>query len=193
MPLWLGACAAADGEGPASASDDVGSGQIDDASDASADTAADSESGSAGDDADDEATGDPSVDQIPPTGRDALVPWLEGESYADWAAESAPHPSAGPHPSTVRTYFNDGLAQSAAAGHAEHPIGAATVKELFDGDGERSGWAVMVKLEEGQGGDGWYWYEGVGSAVYADGTGVGLCVGCHVDGVDHVLTRWPLL
>ena len=121
-----------------------------------------------------------------------LVPWLAAESYADWAVESQPHPSAGPHASAVRTYFNDVLADSAAAGGTEHPIGAASVKELFDADGERSGWAVMVKLELGRGGDGWYWYEGVGAAVYADDTGVALCTGCHSIGIDSVRTGWPL-
>ena len=50
----------------------------------------------------------------------------------------------------------------------------------------------MVKLETGAAGNGWYWYEGVGASVYADGTGEGLCTGCHSNGTDFVLTTWPL-
>jgi len=127
-----------------------------------------------------------------PTDGDALLPWLESGAYEDWVAESGPHVSAGPHGSTVRTFVNDALASSLAANTTAHPIGAATVKELFGSDGDLIGWAAMVKVASGEGGDGWYWYELAGSTEYADGTGESLCTGCHSAGIDSVLTPWPL-
>lgn len=178
-----------DGDDDASATTDPG--DVDDSDDGSSDPTGDSD-----DDASDESSSDDGpdggADQLPPTDAAALVPWLEAESYASWAAESAPHVSAGPHGAAVRTFFNDALADAAAAGAGDYPIGAASVKELFDAQGERNGWAVIVKTELGQAGDGWYWYEIVGASVYADGPGVALCTGCHVGGTDFVLTGWPL-
>lgn len=135
------------------------------------------------------ATGD--VDEPPPQGDAALRPWLEAGSYLGWAAESGVHVSAGPHGMGVRTFVNDVLLASLDAGSPEHEVGAAVVKELYDANG-LSGWAVMRKLEPGQAGDGWYWYETVGDAIYADDTGVALCTGCHAMGTDYVRTPYPL-
>ncbi len=134
-------------------------------------------------------TGD--ADEPPPQGDAALRPWLADGSYLGWAAESGVHTSAGPHGMGVRTFVNDVLFASLSAGNAEHPVGAAIVKELYDGDAV-GGWAVMRKLATGQGGDGWYWYEVVGDAIYADDTGVALCTGCHGMGTDYVRTPFPL-
>lgn len=134
-------------------------------------------------------TGD--ADEPPPQGDAALRPWLANGSYLGWAAESGVHTSAGPHGMGVRTFVNDVLFASLSAGNADHPVGAAVVKELYDGDAV-GGWAVMRKLEQGQGGDGWYWYEVVGDAIYADDTGVALCTGCHGMGNDYVRTPFPL-
>ncbi len=130
---------------------------------------------------------------LPPTNSAELVPWLEAGEYLDWDAESAPHPSAGPH-GTVRTFFNDVLTASFEAGASEHPQDAATVKELYDAGGSLDGWAVMVKVQaDSAGGDGWYWYEVIGASVFADGTGVALCTGCHSGGgTDYVLSPYPL-
>ena len=62
------------------------------------------------------------------------------------------------------------------------------------GGGTRLGWAVMVKVQaDSAGGDGWYWYETFDGAVYADGTGEGLCTGCHSGGgTDFFLSPFPL-
>ena len=78
-----------------------------------------------------------------------------------------------------------------ATGAASHPVDAAVVKELYD-DAEVVGFAVMVKVAPGTGGDTWYWYEVVGSSTYADGVDESLCWGCHEDGADQVLTPFPL-
>ncbi|MBC8070948.1 MAG: hypothetical protein IAG13_21660 [Deltaproteobacteria bacterium] len=151
-----------------------------------------------GEDATSDENGESTTDtagppQLPPTDGAALLPWLEAGSYTGWTAESGPHPSAGPHGSGgVLTFVNDALFASLDAGNGEHPQDAAVVKELFAGDGSISGWAVMVKVEPGQGGASWYWYEIVGTSTYADGIDEGLCTGCHSGGVDQVLTPFPL-
>lgn len=138
----------------------------------------------------DDDGGEP-VDQLPPTDSAALLPWLEAGSYLAWDRESAIHLSAGPHGGDVRTYVNAALVASLAAGASEHPVDAAVVKELYDDD-EVVGHAVMVKVASGTGGATWYWYERVGSSMYADGVDESLCWSCHQDGADQVLTPFPL-
>ncbi|MCX4243563.1 hypothetical protein [Paraliomyxa miuraensis] len=133
------------------------------------------------------------VDQVPPTNRAELVPWLESGEYQGWTSESGIHPSAGPHGAGVLTFVNDALLASLEAANPAHPQDAATVKELYDAGGSLVGWAVMVKIQpDSASGDGWYWYEVVDTTVYADGTGEALCTGCHNGGVDYVLTPFPL-
>ncbi|NJK32822.1 MAG: hypothetical protein HC927_10670, partial [Deltaproteobacteria bacterium] len=93
---------------------------------------------------------------------------------------------------TCGPFVDPCLAASLEAGNAEHPVGSATVKELY-GDGDAVlGYSVMVKLEAGAEGDGWYWYEEYQGNVYADEQGAGLCTGCHSGGVDYFLSPWPL-
>ncbi len=134
------------------------------------------------------------VDQLPPTNGAELLPWLESEVYTGWTSESAPHPSAGPHFDGVWTFVNDALLDSLEAGSPTHPEGSAAVKELFNAGGTRLGWAVEVKIQaDSAGGDGWYWYEIFDGNEFADGTGKGICTGCHSGGgTDFVLTPFPL-
>lgn len=156
-----------------------------------ADSAAMDPDESEGQGASESGVDDPPTD-APPTDGDALQSWLERGDYRAWAAESGVHPSSGPHGSSgVRTFLSAALFTSFMAEAAEHPIGSAVVKELYSG-AAISGWAVMVKVEAGRGGDGWYWFERVGSSTYADGVGERLCTGCHGAGADQVLTPWPL-
>jgi hypothetical protein len=131
-----------------------------------------------------------------PTEPAALQAWLAARTYQGWQAESAPHPSEGPHGGKVRTFVNAELAGSLAAA-TDHPAGAAAVKELY-GDGDAvTGWAVEVKLAaDSADGEGWYWYETFttdpgGTADY-QGVGLDLCTDCHVAGEDYVLSRFPL-
>jgi cytochrome c553 len=129
-----------------------------------------------------------------PTDGAAMFTWLQRGEYEAWPAESGVHASTGPH-GQVRTFINPTLESSLQAESAEHPVGAASVKELYR-DAEVFGWAVMVKTQAGTGGESWYWYEVFsttdGSNPVADGNGVGLCAGCHSAGVDSVLTPYPL-
>lgn len=138
-----------------------------------------------------------SADENPPTDGTALYSWLKAGEYKDWKHESKMHKSAGPHPQQVLTYLNKSLDDSLSKGAKSHPKGSATVKELFDGSGNLSGWAVSVKTQaDSAAGQGWYWYEMLGtnpdSNVVADGNGVPLCFGCHTPGKDFVLIPHPL-
>lgn len=137
--------------------------------------------------------GAPTADGVP-TEATTLQPWLRAGSYLGWAAESAPHPSSGPH-GAVRTFVSPMLDASLAGGAATHPPGAAAVKELYEG-GVLSGWSVEVKLVDGSGGDTWYWYEVFSTAADArpayQGVGHPTCTGCHDSGRDYVRVPYPL-
>lgn len=118
-------------------------------------------------------------DQRPPTGREALEAWLAEGSYLAWHCEPDEHAARPPgaHGAT-RICSNDTLS---GATSGDFPPGSASVKELYDRvGGAIIGYALAVKLEAGAGGDGWYWYERMDTTLYADGTGVALCTGCHV-------------
>jgi len=129
----------------------------------------------------------------PPTAPDALLAWLQAGNYDAWAAESAPHQSTGPHGGRVRTFINPTLYDSLTAGQAQHPAGAAAVKELYLNSQRVRGWAVMVKLDDdSDGGRNWYWYEYFGSGDPFSGNGLGICTGCHSTGRDYLRIPFPL-
>jgi hypothetical protein len=141
------------------------------------------------------------VDSAVPTDQDELFKYLKSGGYKNFAAhESGPHPTRGPHTNIgwpVLVYLDPLLDASMAAGNDSHPVGAASVKEMYDDDGDLQGWAVMVKTEpDSAGGRGWFWYEVTstrsGDEPVAIGNGVPLCLGCHFPGQDFVLTNYPL-
>jgi len=143
----------------------------------------------------------PDVDSAVPTDLDDLFDYLQSRSYDSFTArESGQHPSFGPHPSfglPVRVFMDPLIDASLAAGNTSHPEGSSIVKEMYDGDGDLQGWAVMVKTQEDSGGGaGWFWYEVTstrsGDDPVAAGNGVPLCQGCHLAGKDFVLTGYPL-
>lgn len=138
----------------------------------------------------DSSTGTP-VDQTPPMGAELLA-WLQAGEYLGWTTESGPHPSAGPHFGTVRTFVNDTMFDSLTDGNATHTVGGALVKELYGDSTEVGGWAVMTKVQDAAGGSSWYWYEWYEGSTFADGVGVNGCVGCHSRGDDHVRSPFPL-
>jgi hypothetical protein len=128
-----------------------------------------------------------------PTTADELLAWLEQGIYREWAAESAPHPSAGPHFGIVRTFLNPVVLASLAAGPGGHPAGSALVKELYGSDVRVQGWSVMVKLQDDSaGGAGWYWFERFGGSTFTSAVGAPVCTGCHSLGNDFVRTPYPL-
>jgi len=149
----------------------------------------------------DGATPTPTPDpQIPPSDAAALLAWLQAGNYLEWTAESAPHPSGGPHFGRVRTYLNDALFASLTAGDEAHPAGAAAVKELYGGSGDEvRGWSVSIKTAAASaGGANWYWLEHFNGNSVAAGQGIGLCTGCHSQNYrtftskDLVLIPFPL-
>ncbi len=129
-----------------------------------------------------------------PTNGDELLTWLEDGMYLDWPAESGVHDATNGSPhGRVRVFINGLLDDSLANAQPAHPMGAAAVKELYDGGDNFIGWAVEVKTDaDSMGGDGWYWYEIINDSVIVDGNGQGLCTGCHSNGVDFFTTTYPL-
>ena len=89
-----------------------------------------------------------SVDSLIPTDKDRLFKYLRDGSYKQFAKESAAHPTRGPHTKfgwPVRVFLDPKLDASLRAGSTSHPVGSASVKEMYDGNGKLQGWAVMVK------------------------------------------------
>jgi hypothetical protein len=125
-----------------------------------------------------------------------MLSWLQKGDYKTWAKESASHQSTGPHGGKVKTFLNASLEASLAAKNAQHPKGAASVKELVDDKDGLKGWAVSVKTQDDSAkGAGWYWYETFSTTSGAgalEGQGKSLCVNCHVGGADYVLVPFPL-
>jgi|SRR5687768_15709761 len=120
--------------------------------------------------------GNPVADpQLPPTNRAALDAWLATGHYKTWRCEpfiSTPRP--GSAHSRARICSNAALS---AADLSAIPVGAASVKELYDSSDQLRGYAVSRKL--GTSKADWYWYEKYGTSTYADGINVGLCANCH--------------
>ncbi len=169
---------------------DPTTGEIDPTTGAASTTAATDDGTTSGDDSTTGAT-----EELPPIDSPAaLEAWLARGAYKTWAAESAVHPSTGPHGGNVRTFVNAVALASLAAEAAEHPEDATTVKELYGaGTDTIVGYAVSRKTAaESQAGATWYWYERLNDTTYASDLGVGLCTGCHGGGADYILTPYPL-
>lgn len=155
----------------------------------------------------DEASGDPS----PPPGAEPRTETVDGvplQSAAQheylrsgayrrqWAGESAPHQSTGPHGGKVRTFVSPGLLTSLQQA-SDHPKDATAIKELYGSGDSITGWAVGIKLDgDSDGGKAWYWYEVFstepGTRPGFAGQGLALCSNCHRGGRDYVLTPFPL-
>lgn len=137
----------------------------------------------------------PPAEGLPAPEPAAVNTWLQSKSYRAWRHESAPHPSTGPHGGSVQTYLNASLDASLGAGQAEHPSGAVSVKEFFEG-GQLAGWAFMMKTQSASdGGKGWYWYEVFDvqpGAAPIEGQGIRSCTTCHGQGTDYVRVPYPL-
>lgn len=126
----------------------------------------------------------------------SLHDFLKTDGYGAWAAESAVHDS--PIHGKVLVFANPTLDASLKAGNASHPMGSASVKELYDADGATlKGWAVMIKTQaDSDGGNGWYWYETTDLTSAANptisGKGDATCTGCHGGGTDYFKSAYPL-
>jgi hypothetical protein len=123
------------------------------------------------------SVGDPLDDpQLPPRGSTDIISWLEAASYQTWRCEPEPHDArpGSPH-GRNRICSNDALAAST---EGPFPVGAAGVKEIFEGE-TISLYAVYRKVAGGEGGNTWYWFEGARGEVIANGEGDDTCTGCH--------------
>jgi hypothetical protein len=121
-----------------------------------------------------------------------LKGWLERRTYRCWPHESRVHVSVGFHNGNVQVYFSPTL-DKAFAESGEHPIGVATVKELYAAGDTTTvmGWDVALKTASTGGGEGWYWFELFGT-TRIEGAGIAQCASCHDSGKDYVLTTHPL-
>lgn len=136
-----------------------------------------------------DADGPPPGWQTPPMGGARIEPWLAQGLYKQWHCEGAPHPPRPPSPHGTDRICSNDLA-SAAAGGGEYPVGAASVKELYDGGGRVFGYSVSRRISVGAGGQHWYWYERIGQGGVNEGTGIGVCTGCHSGAAkDFVFTQ----
>ena len=120
--------------------------------------------------------------ETPPTGDAATVKaWLDTKAYTKWACEPAPHPGRAGTGHSANRICSNGLLSRHGAG--EYPVDAASVKELFDGNGTLNGYALLLKTKPG-GVESFYWYENIGASVIANGQGdsgsaKSVCTGCH--------------
>jgi hypothetical protein len=133
--------------------------------------------------------------QTPPMGQAAIEPWLAERPYQNWACETQIYPVRlnGAH-GRHRICTNQLLKDSTSGAY---PVGAASVKELFDSGDKENGWAVGLKVKAGAGHDTWYWYERTGRLAtlrpVADGVGAVNCgPGCHAQAPrDNVFIKAP--
>lgn len=136
--------------------------------------------------------------QTPPTGGSSLEAWLSKGFYKKWHCEPAPHDPRRPSAHTKNRICSNDIVSTHGAG--EFPVGAASVKELYDGSGANVvGYAVYLHVRPG-GGDTFYWYERTEGGVVADGIGASgvpkdTCASCHegagpsLSGHDFVYTQ----
>lgn len=139
------------------------------------------------------------VEQTPATASIAEIDaWLARGYYKQWRCQATPMNKRSPSAHTAKTRTCNNTVLLASAGPGEFPIGAASVKELYDGDGRLEGYAVSLRVRTGAGGENWFWFERNGSGdggVPAFGLGDqnnprNVCVGCHAAAPrDHLWTR----
>jgi hypothetical protein len=123
------------------------------------------------------------VPQVPPRDRQALEAWLAAGHHreAPWLCESAiSAPRLGGTHGRHRVCSNQRLLASTSG---VYPAGAASVKDLFALDDSPAGFAVAVKIADGEGPRTWTWFERRGAdptaAPVAMGVGVPDCAVCH--------------
>jgi hypothetical protein len=119
--------------------------------------------------------------QTPAAGAAAMDTWLQAKHHLAWKCEPQAHAARPPSPHGRNRVCSNAL--MSAHGQGEYPVGAAAVKEIYDGD-VVTGHAVFWHVKAGATGDTWYFYEKLGARVVADGLGdsgvaKSVCVACH--------------
>jgi len=121
---------------------------------------------------------------------EALHDWLSAGSYEPWQAESAVLP--GLNGAGRRVFLNE------AIDPAGSPVGAAGVRELYDGvDGPQIGWSVLIKVDDSEDAlQNWYFYETFNLEVRTEhaiaGRGAPGCGFCHGSAPDVIQSSLPL-
>jgi hypothetical protein len=115
------------------------------------------------------------------TPQPAIEAWLAEGHFRGWACEErVSDPRLTGNHGRHRICSNELIVGSA---EGPYPAGAASVKELFDPDDQPNGFAVGLKISDGQGPQTWYWYERRGQdpaqAPLAQGVGIPDCAVCH--------------
>lgn len=130
-----------------------------------------------------DAAVNPEAELPPAATAQQMDAWLAAGHYRSWTCETDVHAARPPSGHSPNRICSNALAS--AHGDGEYPVGAASVKELYDDAGRNViGYAVARKLGAG-GGESWYWYErldGVGVVAAGkgdDGTPKRVCVRCH--------------
>lgn len=134
--------------------------------------------------------------QLPPiTSTDDINNWLTQAYYKRWSCEPAFRPALGetgisPH-GMSRTCSNNLLSSSSDVG--EYPVGAASVKELADSNGNLRGYSISRHILAGTRAATWFWFErNIQGVVVAAGTGErtpqDVCSNCHAKASDVELT-----
>jgi hypothetical protein len=128
---------------------------------------------------------------IPPTTPNEVSAWLATGRYLDWSCEAEKHAPRAPSPHPDNRVCSNPILSASTAG-AAIPVGAASVKEIYDG-ANIVAYAVGVKVTAGGATDGaaMYWYEDNGTGT-VDVTGLGngggvpqtVCFDCHSHGPD---------
>jgi hypothetical protein len=139
-----------------------------------------------------DADPDVGTPQRPPRGQVPLELWLAQGLYKAWRCEMmiSPPRLSGNH-GRQRICANDLLIASTSG---TYPVGASSVKELFDSNDQPNGYAVGIKIEDSVGPQTWYWYERRGTdpkaAPRADGMALPDCAVCHQMAMrDYVFIR----
>jgi hypothetical protein len=140
--------------------------------------------------------------EMPATGRAELIgAWVASGAYRAWTCEKEGHDARSPSPHGRNRICNNRKVVEHGAG--EYPVGAASVKEVFDDLGKLDGHLMAAKLGPGKAAS-WLWYMEIGGTVVLNGRGdtpgpSTECVGCHAaagsdtkhSGHDFVYTQLP--
>lgn len=130
-----------------------------------------------------------------PDGSDlaAVQVWLDSGAYLEWERHDPP-PGPG-MTGGARVYLSPELAASLRSGASIHPMGSAAVREIVDAadPSVMIGWSMNHKVDAGEGGDTWMFYEVFSTEIDAvplvAERGAAGCVGCHGEGRDYVLSQ----
>lgn len=122
----------------------------------------------------------PPEDDIPGTSLEEIQQFVDDKGFADWTNEPEPRdpiPESGSPHKKVRTYFGPRLEISLNDFRGEHPVGSASVKEVYSDDGSTvTDYFVYVRHKQGPPADSYTWFRQEGQLYYE---GESFCAECH--------------